>query len=529
MTPFDSDTRDFRDYLEVIRRRWRIVVACALIGGVLAAAYSVRQPNVYESSAVLLFQSASSSGLVRKGLVGSDLTQAAAAQVELQLFDSQVVQDKAAAALGESANVKAVILDEAIGLEIIAAAASPDQAARAANVYAQAYADERVRSSVKDATSARTVLRDQLSELDERIEAVQAELKASASTDGEGSTDSALTEQFATLSAQRIALEERLDAMELIGAADGPQMVKPAEPNSSPTAPKPLRNVAAGVSAGLVIGLALAFARDRFDEVVRTEDGLRDIVGGLPVLATIPHIKKDRGDGFISIIEPNAQTMVEPLRTIRMALQFIGVDRPISRLLIVSPTPGDGKSTLALNLSLAFGRAGQRTVLVDADLRRPRLSSFVDNPLGVGLTTVLRGGSLLENSVMRLQGEPNLALLATGPPPLGSWEVFEEARTREVLESISSQADIVLYDAPPLLTVADGLTLARMADAVVIVVRAGRTRERDIEVALDRLEQVGAAVVGCVLNDRNTRQAHNAYYYDGYGTDSAETKAPPLP
>lgn len=528
MTPFDSDTRDFRDYLEVIRRRWRIVVTCALIGGVLAAAYSVRQPNVYESSAVLLFQSATSSGLVRKGLVGSDLTQAAAAQVEVQLFDSQVVQDRAAAALGESANVKAVILDEAIGLEIIASAASPDQAARAANVYAQAYADERVRSSVEDAKAARTVLRDQLSELDGRIDAVQAELKASASTDGEGSTDSALTEQLASLSAQRIALEERLDAMELIGAADGPQMVKPAEPNSSPTAPKPLRNVAAGVSAGLVIGLALAFARDRFDEVVRTEDELRDIVGDLPVLATIPHIKK-RGDEFISIIEPSAQTMVEPLRTIRMALQYIGVDRPLSRLLIVSPTPGDGKSTLSLNLALAFGRAGQRTVLVDADLRRPRLSSFVDNPLGVGLTTVLSGATLLENSVMRLQSEPNLALLATGPPPLGSWEVFEEARTREVLESISSQADIVLYDAPPLLTVADGLTLTRMADAVVIVVRAGRTRERDIRVALGRLEQVGAAMVGCVLNDKNKREAHHAYYYDGYGTSSAETKAPPLP
>lgn len=523
MTPFDVGAGDVREYLEIFRRRRWIIVACALAGAALAVAYSLSQQKVYESSAVLLFQSASSSGLVREGSAGSELTQAAAAQVEVQLFDSRAVQDAAADKLGDSADVKAVILDEAVGLEVIATASSPVVAAKAANVYAQAYSDARVRSAVEQADAARSVLREQLSEVDNRLTAVQAELRGDAGpSQGENQTESQLTDELTSLSAQKSALEERLDALALSGAGDGPQIVSPAEPNGSPTSPKPVRNLLAGFVAGLVVGLALALVRERLDDAVRTEGDLQEIAVGLPVLATLPHIKVRGRNDFIAITSPAGRGVVEPLRTVRTALQYVSIDRPINRLLIASPTPGDGKSTLALNIALAYGRAGKRTVLVDADLRRPRLSRFVDNPRGWGLTSVLLGDTQLEDSVLRVAGEANFALLPTGPTLQGSSEIFESNRTRALLDAIGAQADMVVLDAPPLLAIADALTLAQNVDAVLLVARSGKTSKRDVQAALERLRQVGAPVVGVVLNDSRRRSSYNPYYYSEYATDDLE-------
>lgn len=529
MTPFDVGAGDVREYLEIFRRRRWIIVACALAGAALAVAYSLSQQKVYESSAVLLFQSANSSGLVREGSAGSELTQAAAAQVEVQLFDSRAVQDAAADKLGESADVKAAILDEAVGLEVIATASSPVVAAKAANVYAQAYSDARVRSAVEQADAARSVLREQLSEVDSRLTAVQAELRGDAGApQGENQTESQLTDELTSLSAQKSSLEDRLDALALIGAGDGPQIVSPAEPNGSPTSPKPVRNLLAGFVAGLVVGLALALVRERLDDAVRTEGDLQEIAAGLPVLATLPHIKVRGRTDFIAITNPTGRGVVEPLRTVRTALQYVSIDRPINRLLIASPTPGDGKSTLALNIALAYGRAGKRTVLIDADLRRPRLSRFVDNPRGCGLTSVLLGETQLEDSVLRVAGEANFALLPTGPTPPGSSEIFESDRTRAVLDAIGAQADMVVFDAPPLLTIADALTLAQNVDAVLLVARSGKTSKRDVRAALERLGQVGAPVVGLVLNDSRRRSSYNSYYYDEYAADDLKDP-PPTP
>lgn len=527
MTPFDREAGDVRHYLDVFRRQRWIIVACAILGALLATAYSFSQQKVYESSAVLIFQSASSSGIARQGLADSSLTQAAAAQVEAQLFDSQVVQDAAAAELNDSASVNAVILDEAIGLEIIATAKSPEVAARAANVYAQAYSKERIRAAVNDANTARGVVEEQLSEVDTQLKSVQAQLSGeSAAANGPEAAESQLTDELASLSAQKFALEQRLDALALVGSGDGPQVVSPAEVNPSPTSPKPIRNFVAGLVAGLVLGLGLALLRDRLDEKVRSEADLRDVIGDLPVLATVPHVKVQERGEFIALTNADAQGVIEPLRVVRSALQYISIDRPIRRLLVTSPSPGDGKSTLALNLALSSARAGKRTVLIDTDLRRPRLSTFIGHPNTRGLTSVLIGETPLVDSVVNLPGEKNLVLLPTGPTPPGSSERIESDRTRCVIDEIASQADLTVLDAPPVLTVADALALAGMVDAVVLVARSGKTKRRELVEAIDRLDQVGAPVIGAVLNDGRPRPAYGEYYYAA-GPDEVPPGSPP--
>ena len=190
----------------------------------------------------------------------------------------------------------------------------------------------------------------------------------------------------------------------------------------------------------------------------------------------------------------------EAYRTLRTSLEFSSLDRPLRTLVVTSSSPDEGKSTTVANLALALAQAGRRTVVVDADLRRPSLHSLFGLPNVAGLTSMMLDEAAAQPPY---QAGPvaGLRVLTSGPLPPNPAELLASRRLDDVLARLTQDADIVLFDAPPLTAVSDAAVLAARVDGVILVVQAEKTRREAVQRAKKTLERVNAHLVGAVLTE----------------------------
>jgi capsular exopolysaccharide synthesis family protein len=271
------------------------------------------------------------------------------------------------------------------------------------------------------------------------------------------------------------------------------RVIDAASAPGGPVRPRPTVNLAVGILLGLAAGVALALLLEALDRSVKQPAQLTRITG-LPVLGVI---RRRRHADDIALDEPG-ESSAEAYRALRTSIRFAGIDRPTRTLLVTSPSARDGKSTTAANLAVALARSGERVIAVDADLRRPRLAALLEVDGTVGLMSVLTGDATLDAALhTNLDG---VVVLPAGPLPSNPAEVVGSQAMADLLAELEGRADIVVVDAPPVLPVTDAVALSTQVDAVVLVVRAGRTRRERAEDAARRLQVVGATVLGCVLN-----------------------------
>jgi capsular exopolysaccharide synthesis family protein len=186
---------------------------------------------------------------------------------------------------------------------------------------------------------------------------------------------------------------------------------------------------------------------------------------------------------------------------------------------ITSPSPGEGKTMVAVNLAVAFAQAGDRVVLVGGDLRRPRMEEVVDVALTPGLTAVLIGDVTLPQAIQSVPSVPNLSVLPAGHPPPNPSELLSGERARRLIDVLGQTYDVVVIDCPPVLPVTDSLVLARMADTTLLVTSANKTSKRSLTRAVELLRQVDAPLVGTVLNSLSADETFGgeAYRYEPVG------------
>lgn len=205
---------------------------------------------------------------------------------------------------------------------------------------------------------------------------------------------------------------------------------------------------------------------------------------------------------------------VEAYRLIRTNLQYLAVDKPLRSILVTSGLPGEGKSLTSANLALSFANAGKATVLVDADLRRPVQSAMFGLPNVYGLSAVLAGSCTLDEALQAVPRAKNLWVLPAGPTPPNPAELLGSRRAQELFASLAEDYDIVIYDTPPPVMVADPLVLAPQVDGVILVVSAQNSDYVQSQKAKEALEKVGARILGVVLNDVPLKQmGYYARYY----------------
>lgn len=205
----------------------------------------------------------------------------------------------------------------------------------------------------------------------------------------------------------------------------------------------------------------------------------------------------------------------EAYRTLRTNLQFAALDRPLRTLLITSAGPGEGKTTVAANLGVALAQSGKKVVVVGGDLRKPTLHQAFGLRNAAGLTSVLTGNVTWQDA-LQPSGVEGLSILPSGPIPPNPAELLASARMQEVLSEISAGCDMVIIDAPPVLAVTDAGVLSRLSDGVLLVVSVGITPRDVAKAAKEQLVQVGARILGLVVNRLSGESGYYYYYYHRY-------------
>ncbi len=319
------------------------------------------------------------------------------------------------------------------------------------------------------------------------------------------------------------------------------ELLNLAETPGAPVSPKPKRDAALGGVLGLLLGLGIAMLRDLLDDRVRDRDDVARACG-LRVLAELPFddamakaatTKAAKGKAAmantlapsITMLDRPHEHFAESMRGLRSTIQFLGVDKPIKRLAITSPVGGDGKSSVAANLAVAFARSGLRTVLISADLRKPTVAKLFGMPNeNGGLTNFLatdHGVVGDESSMDYLRLTANylrptdvsgLYLFLAGTIPPNPAELLGSKRMAVLIDQLPHLFDIAIFDCPPVLAVSDPLVLASRVDGVVLVAAAGDTKSGALGRAADLIETTGRTALGVVLNKVSERSS--SYYYD---------------
>jgi capsular exopolysaccharide synthesis family protein len=280
--------------------------------------------------------------------------------------------------------------------------------------------------------------------------------------------------------------------------------------NAEAVTPRTLLNLIAGGVIGALLAIAAGLARDILDRTVRSQGHIQEITSA-PVLAGVGFDKDITSTPLLTDLGSFAPR-TEAFRLLRTNLQFLDLDHQPRCLVITSAVPAEGKTTTSANLAVALAQTGRRTLLIDGDLRRPRVARLLGLDAAVGLTTVLVGKAEVTDAV-QVHEPSGLHFLASGAKPPNPTEILQSQVTSDLIRQLSNEYDMVIIDAPPLLPVADASVLSTVADGTIIVVQHGRTTKDQVAEAIGRLEQVGGRLFGVVVNMIPRRSANYYYYY----------------
>lgn len=454
---------NLQDFLSVLRARWATVCVTALVTLVAAIAATLLTTPLYEASTRLFVSTAAGNSL-------SDAYQGSRFSQERVLSYSELLTGNTLA----QRTVDKLGLDMSAGelVKKVKASAKPDTVL--------------LDVSVTDESPVRA--RDIANTLSDEFVRMVRELE----TPEDGSRPDA-----------RVVVEQR------------------ASIPTSPVTPKKLRNIGLGFIFGSILGVALALLRDWLDNTVKSREALQDITH-VGLVGTIPLDKELRKEHAISF-EGDNSSVAESFRKLRTNLQFLAVDNPPRLIVVASSLPGEGKSTTAINLALVLAEAGHEVVVVDGDMRRPKMSEYLGVVGSVGFSTVLSGATTLDDALQPTRYQ-RLSVLSSGAAPPNPSELLGSMTAKKVLSDLRAKFDYVIVDSSPLLAVTDAAILAASSDGVLIMTRFGETKREQLAHAIKNLEDVGATVLGSVFTMTPTRGgASYSYNYDYYGSgiDSA--------
>lgn len=282
--------------------------------------------------------------------------------------------------------------------------------------------------------------------------------------------------------------------------------------NPIPVRPNRTLMVMMAAVAGLFLGVCFALLQEFLDDRVNAPEDARRVLG-VPALGYIPRIEK--ADQRLLTAQHAGGSLLESYRVLRSNVRFAAVGEPLNSIMVTSTAPGEGKSMTSCNLAIAMALDGKRVILVDADLRRPTVHEKFGMRNTPGLTNVLVGALPLDKALQDTEVE-NLQILASGPIPPNPAELLNSNSMLQVQEELKQRADIVIYDSPPCLSVADAQVMSTTVDGVIYVVQLGSTRKSALKHGHELLRQAQARVLGVVYNKLQVDNKRSDYYYGYY-------------
>jgi succinoglycan biosynthesis transport protein ExoP len=454
-----AKSMELADYLRVLRKRWIALVAFVLLGTAAAALVTIVTTPKYEAS-TLVFVYVQSTGTVNELAQGGSFAQS---QVKsyAELVDTPRVLDGVIRTLDLDTTAEdlanSVSASAPLDTVNISIKVESDSAADAANI----------------ANAVTSSFRQVISDITQ-------------STNGES----------------QVSVSE-------LRAATVP------EDRSSPNT---VVNLALGFLVGLAFGLAFAILREIGDTRVRGERDVTSVTSA-PIIGGISFDSSAVQRPLIVQDDPHSPR-AEAFRTLRTNLQFLDIESGAKSFVVTSSIPSEGKTTTTANLAIALAAAGAQVVLIDADLRRPKLADYMGLEGAVGLTDVLIGRTELADA-LQPWGRTHLVVLAAGAIPPNPSELLGSRAMASLIQELESDFDVVLIDLPPLLPVTDAALVSKLTRGTLLVVAAGRTHKGEVAGAVAALENVGSSVSGVILTMMPTKgpdaYGYGRYGYGGYG------------
>ncbi len=425
--------------LQLLREHWRTTLVCLVLGLLGALLVTVLMPKTYTSTATIYVSAvpgSDASALLESGQLSEQRMKSYVQLATSDRVGREVVADLGLSATAEQLlqHVSATSPAGTVVLNISASDTSPDRAAQIANSVAAAF------------------------------DRLVAELERPGNPTG-----------------PRIITT---------------QVVEPALPPAEPEWPSPLLNVALGAVVGLLIGVGAAVVRGRLDNSVKSADDLRRIAP-LRVLGRIPQDRRLNRQPLAVHARPLSPA-AEAFRQLRTSLQFLHSTQRVNVIMVTSPLRGEGRTTTICNLAVAMAQVGRRVVVVDADLRQPKVADMLQLSGGLGLSEMLAGSTKLPN-VVRSWGGGVFDVVTSGRVPTNPSELLDSPRMANLIRDLRTRYDIVLVDAPPLLPVTDAAALTKLMDGSLLLARHGVTTVEQVHAALGSLATVSARVLGTVL------------------------------
>ena len=491
---------ELRDYVKLIRARWWLIVLSMLIMLAFFLALVLFQPPLYQGEAQVIV-SQQNTGALLLGAPRTTVAQISQSDVQTQAdvissrrIAEQVIQTLRLRTTTDSLlkHVTATTDGETNIVTVDVTDRSPVLAAQIANAFAAAYVSwslESRQASIKAAAD----------DVQNRLAAAQQQIVALTPANGAPlKSDKAVKlEAATTLYASLAANLEQLRINEQLETGFG-SVLTSAVPNPSPVSPKPVRDGTLALVIGLGLGLGAVFVAEQLDTRIRSSAEAGELFGA-PVLATIPtETQKGEDLSLAAIIRHPEGAAAEAYRALRSSIDFINFEHSIKTILITSPGPSEGKSTVAANLAAALSQVGKKVVLINCDFHRPSTATFFGLKNQIGLSDVLTGAHELGEALQQPKGLDRLRVVSAGRVPPNPGGLLGSSSMERLLAGVREQVDWIILDTPPVLAVADAATLARLVDGVLIVARIGFATREAARNTRDQLENAGGRNLGVV-------------------------------
>ena len=519
-----SFSDDLRRYIGLLWHwAWLLALVTALAAG---AAYLVSQrlTPVYEASTTLLINEAQSNQTTDYTAI---LTSERLARTYAAMMTKQPVLEAVQAELSLAMDLED--LEEAVSvqpvrdtqlIEVTVQDPDPQRAADIANTIFRVFEAQNQALQASRFAASKESLAAQLEEVNAQISRAEQSLAALAE-DNQAERDrlEASLAQYRQTYAGLLTSYEEVRVAEAQATSNVVQ-VEPAQPPDEPVRPRVAVNTLLASMVGLMLAVGGVFLVEALDNTLRTPDDVARLLG-LPVLGVIADHPVE--DGRLVVLETPRSPVAEAFRSLRTNLQFASVDRPLVRLLVTSPGPGEGKSTVAANLAAVLAQSGKRVTLLDADMRRPRVHKLYGLPNRSGLSGLFVDPRLILDGVLQRTPLENLSVITTGDLPPNPSELLGSEKMNEIITQVMEISDVLVIDSPPVMLVTDSAVLSQRVDGVLLVLRQGETNLEVARHSVEALRRVGANLLGVVLNGVPARSSRYGYYhYQGYSASYAD-------
>lgn len=520
---------ELRQYFAVIWKwLWLIVLGTLLASGT-AYLVSRNMAPIYRASTTLLINQARNPSYTD---YSSLITSERLAKTYAELLTKRPVLEEVASRLGLEteetgegtlpADIDVRPVRDTQLIELSVEGDDPGLAMEIANTLPEVFIEQNAEMQVSRFASSKENLAEQLVAIESDMEATQKAINDLQSSDSPAD-QAELARLQTTLTQYQNNYASLLNSYEAIRLAeaqaiDNVVVAEPAEVPLHPVKPRKLQNTLLAAVVGCMLAVGVAFLIEYLDDTIKTSEDVGQALG-LSTLGAITRFHStDEKYRLISAAHPRSP-ISEAYRALRTNIQFSAVDKPLRTLLITSTNPVEGKSTTVANLGVVMAQAGLSVIVVDSDLRRPSLHQFFEVSRNPGLTNALLDKDPIPDGYLQATEVENLRVLASGPLPPNPSELLNSQRMRELIEQLKGEADVLLFDSPPILAVTDASILANQVDGVLLVVDSGTTRREVAQRGRGQLDKVGGNLLGVALNKLSHRGAGGYYYYYSYSSE----------